>query len=195
MSSTRSPTWPARRVSDSPISPVTISSASITPNTTNAVLLVSADSTATGPANVTVTASDASNPGSSTSTGITINVNQPPVLAQPADVTLAAGTTATFQLQATGSANDPLTYGAAAETADVTVDCNSQTGVVTVTPNPGVAGVRIIDVGVQDPYYTWQVDQVPVLISPLAPTAVTFDAPAGTSGGLTISTIRRRTRS
>jgi hypothetical protein len=63
---------------------------------------------------------------------------------------------------------------------------STSAGAVTILPAQGVAGVAVMDATVTDTTNdTTDSQQVAVLIDPLAPGSVTFQAPAGSTGGFT----------
>ncbi|MGD0897783.1 MAG: peptidylprolyl isomerase [Thermoguttaceae bacterium] len=188
--------------SDTPLSPVTITSASLFTDPVNGVLLVKLDSAATGSANITVTATDTQTQAQIAQSTFKVTANQPPVLATVPDITGATAMSAntglasykgyTFNLTSYASdpdTSDTLHYGAIADVAsgteDITVTADSTTGAVTIVPKVGVAGTRVVLVGVNDGYNNWVTQDIEVTINPLAPASITFTAPAGQTGGFT----------
>ncbi|MGD0896970.1 MAG: peptidylprolyl isomerase, partial [Thermoguttaceae bacterium] len=174
-----------------PASAVTITSMSVSTDSLDGVLLLKVSSSATGSATIQVTATDSQ--GNQTIESFVVTSGQP-ILTTIPDITMPANTGSagykgyTFNASATIKSGDYVTYSAVLDplgTQDVSVTSTSA-GAVTVMPNPGVVGVAVMDVTVTDTTNgTADTQQVPVLIDPLAPTGVTFTAPAGQLNGYT----------
>ena len=143
--------------SGTPLSPVTINSASVVANDPNGVLRVTAPPNFTGTTSITVTPSD-----SGASTGDSFNVsfvadtrNEPPFLGTIANQTTTVGTGVTFQLTSTDLEGDAVTYSVLGATANgqaisVQSTIDQATGRVTVTPPAAFAGDIQLKVGVKD---------------------------------------------
>ena len=156
-----------------PISPVLITSSTLSPMNPDGVLHIDTTRAQIGEsANVTVTATDPSDGTTATRTfqvNVTPNVdgngvalNEPPFLDPVPDLTVATGQPAVFRVTAQNpEPDDVLTYvvnggtgaGSSGSTflpvqnATATVDAN---GIVTVTPTAGFTGTINLQVGVRD---------------------------------------------
>lgn len=127
---------------NAPTTPIVITSASIIPNTTDAVLLL--ESKASGFGNVTITANDGTPGGQATTTIRAViaadPTNDPAILGPVANQVTAANTPITFPLSGIDPEGDNLTF--AVDNLDgqansaITVAGNA----VTVTPAPGYRG-------------------------------------------------------
>ena len=143
--------------SGTPLSPVTINSASVVANDPNGVLRVTAPAKFTGTTSITVTPSD-----SGASTGGTFGVtfvadtkNEPPFLGTIANQTTTVGTGGTFRLPSSDLDGDAVTYSVLGATANgraisVQSTIDQATGRVTVTPPAAFAGDIQLKVGVKD---------------------------------------------
>jgi cyclophilin family peptidyl-prolyl cis-trans isomerase len=158
-----------------PVSPVTITSATVVQNDPNGVLHITAPATYTGNSTITVTPSD----GGASSTGDNFKVtfaadtvNDPPFLGPIADQTTTPGTGVTFQLTSTDLENDPVTYSIVSATnaadgsvVNITSKINQATGRVTVTPPAGFVGVINLKVGVKDATSTLDTQVIKVTVA------------------------------
>jgi cyclophilin family peptidyl-prolyl cis-trans isomerase len=130
-----------------PLTPVTITSASIVTDTENAVIKLTPLTGFTGTANITVTANDgvgAPTSDTATLTGVTYSKNDKPFLGPVANQSTTVGTPVNLALTSTDLQNDPVTYTLTAQGANaskVTIALNSSTGVATLTPEAGFVGV------------------------------------------------------
>jgi len=161
------------------------------------VLHLSAAPGTTGEVTITVTASDL-NPDSAPAvrqfkaTVQADTFNNDPFLGPIDPIETEANTPVVdFQIPAIDVEGDAILYGAIVDPAatNVTVNVNSTTGKVTITPSNGVAGVVNLTFGVYRPNWgsvpdavPWDTQVVPLLIRPAAPT-VTL-APASDTGAI-----------
>ena len=180
--------------SDVPKSPVTTTSISIITDTQNRVLTLSAPVGASGTSVITVTANDGHGGIAIQTFNVTIAAdteNGTPFLQPVADVVTTVNTPVSFQLPAVDAEGDPIFYYiASSDNPNIEVSVVKATGVVTITPKNGYAGVGEAFVGVaalatlgsNTPLDT---QSIPLLIKPLAPTSVdlinAYDS--GTSSG------------
>jgi len=193
--------------SDQPLSPVTITSASITLDRYNLALEISAPAGTTGSSTVTVTASDGH--GGITQQTIQVNVqpnpNDPaPFLERIAHQFTTANTPLSFQLPYFDLLGDPVSFYSPTSlqqqfgenptqpiSPNLLVVVNQTTGVVTATPTNGLAGVQPMFFGVSNspPQYYPDTQMVPLFIDPAAPTSIsllaTFDSGVSSSDGIT----------
>jgi cyclophilin family peptidyl-prolyl cis-trans isomerase len=138
-----------------PNTAVVITSASIIPDTTDAVLtLQAANSTPLPTTTITVTATDGAGHTATqtfSAEGVADTRNDPPFLGPIGNQVTPVATPLTFTLSATDLENDPLQFeallqGDSASHATATVSGNT----VTVTPNAGFTGLLNLLVGVKD---------------------------------------------
>ena len=132
--------------SDHPNTPVVINSISLVQNNTeNAVLKLKAKAGATGTTTVTVTAHDAQNHSFSQTFQVTFAAdtsNGAPYL-QDVEPVGISGQPIPLRLSSIDVEGDPVVYHAikpTGETANYTLDVNSNTGLVTITPPAGFVG-------------------------------------------------------
>jgi cyclophilin family peptidyl-prolyl cis-trans isomerase len=135
-----------------PNTPVVITSATIVPDTTDAVVTLTAAPGA-GPATINVTADDGHGGQDSKPMPVQVvadTMNDPPFLGPVSDQTTATGTPVTFNLTSVDLENDPPDYAAIVldSPAHATVAVNGNA--VTVTPDPGFTGVVHLGVGVRE---------------------------------------------
>ncbi|MCZ2343129.1 MAG: peptidylprolyl isomerase [Bacteroidales bacterium] len=142
-----------------PVSPITITSAVVSTDTQNTVLMLTPASGFSGAATITVTPSDgdgASSPVSFTVAGVNDNTNSRPFLgAIPANQTATAGQPLTFTVPVTDIDGDPITLDVrdaafSGLPANVTVSINLATRQVTLTPNANFTGTISLKLGVRD---------------------------------------------
>ena len=177
-----------------PLSAPIIDSIRVVSDTSDGLLQISLPSgvtTATGstPTQVTVT------PSSGAAVSFNVSVNAAPALATVSDIHTTMNTAIPITLSATDAESDPLAYfggqGSQADSADITANIASD-GTGTVTPSSNVVGLQSITFAVtQDGFATASTTQanfadqdVPVFISPLAPT-LQFASSGPQSGGET----------
>ncbi len=174
----------------SPDHTVTLTSVSVFTDIQDAVLRFSTPNGTTGAADVTVTATDSVTGDSATSTfHVTVaadNTNDPPFLESVDPIHVAAGTPVSFDIPAIDVEGDAILYDAyvAPDGAnpDLSLTVDSSTGHVTLTPTAGAMGVYSVVVGVLSPTSgTWDLQSVPVYISPAAPSSVSL-LPTSNSG-------------
>ena len=173
--------------SNVPKSPVTTTSISVITDTQNRVLTLSAPPGTTGTSVITVTASDGHGGTATQTFNVTIAadvdehgvpINGTPFLQPIADVVTTVNTPVSFQLPGIDVEGDPIFYYVATSSnPDIEVSVVKATGVVTVTPKNGYAGVGEVFVGVAAVATLTQntpldTQSVPVLIKPLAPLSV-----------------------
>jgi uncharacterized repeat protein (TIGR01451 family) len=135
-----------------PLTPVTITSASIIQDTHDTVLMIQAPA-GTGSSTISVTGTDAVDHSSASQTFQASfqpdTTNDPPFLNPVANQTTTVGKPISFTLSSTDLEHDPVVYSATEiDTAtNATVQVNGN--VVTVTPKAGFTGVLHIQVAVQ----------------------------------------------
>lgn len=181
----------ATNASDKPLTPITVSSVSLVPDTTDTVLMLKAPAGA-GASTITVTASDGQGNTTSTSFEATYQAdttNDPPILGPVSDQTTAVGVPSVFSLTATDLENDPVEYKATVLSGLATATVSGST--VTVTPT-GPAGTPIrVQVGVKqvgatsrgstaDPY-DYQTINVNVVNPTITATGANVSGTAGTA--------------
>jgi len=173
--------------SDKPLHDVVMSNVQVLPDLENRVLRLIAPPGTTGVADVTVTVSDGDPANDFTRTFhvdiLADTTNNNPFLGTIAPIETTAGTPVSFTIPATDVDGDAIYYGGAADPsiAKVTINVNSGTGLATVTPTNGFAGVTSVLLGVRAPGgSTWDTQQVPVYVKPAAPTV---DLLAGSDTG------------
>ncbi|MBN2296519.1 MAG: peptidylprolyl isomerase [Pirellulales bacterium] len=166
---------------DKPLTDVVMESVQIFYDNENGVLMLSAPEGASGTADVTVTVDDGNGGTTSQTFQVTIvadtdtSANSPPYLGEIDDVETTADTPVSFYIPATDLEGDSIYYAGlvSSDTDDLTIDVDSVTGLVTVTPSGGITGVYDIVVGVQKSTGgNWDTQMVPVLINPAAPTSI-----------------------
>lgn len=184
-----------------PVTPVTITRASLFTNNTDAVLSIGAGSNA-GPAMITVTANDGRGGTNSQTfqvTPQTDGTNDPAILGAIANQITPLNTPLTFNLSGIDPENDPLEFQAVisgpAQQANVSVTGNQ----VTVTPNAGFTGAIRLRVSVkqqgatsrgstQDPFDTQEIT-VTVGEQAITPVGVAGTGTEGTSvSGVNVAT-------
>lgn len=162
---------------ETPREKVVMSSVEIFTDTENGVLMLSAAEGTSGTAKVTVTVND----GTSTaeqSFKVTFEPDTSdsnPFLLPVADVYTTVNTSASFTLSAVDVEGDSLYYDGIVDPANenLTLEVNTDTGQATVTPKGGLTGVHGLLVGVrQADGNTWDTQEVPVFIKPVAPASV-----------------------
>ena len=178
-----------------PDNTVTITSVTSFIDTENGVLRLYAPDGTTGYADVTVTATDSVTHETTTQTfRVTSSAdtyNDPPYLTGTIDpIETTVNTAVSFNLSATDVEGDSIYYdGAVLETTNssyLSINTNTSTGLVTVTPSNDIVGVYTIYVGVVATNSTtgqnsnWDLQYVPVYIHPSAPTSVTLLAASDT---------------
>ncbi|MDX2035940.1 MAG: PKD domain-containing protein [Isosphaeraceae bacterium] len=135
---------------DRPTSPVTITSASIVENDSDAVLVL--QSLSAGTSRITVTARDSQNATdveSFDATTITDTVNDPPYLGPVLDVIAARGMPATITLSSVDLEGSPLTFAAEFDPATTNATLEVQDNRVIVTPVGNFQGTLPLIVGVR----------------------------------------------
>ncbi|TVS12881.1 MAG: tandem-95 repeat protein [Planctomycetaceae bacterium] len=139
---------------DRPVYDIRMNTIEIFEDTENAVMMLKADPEAIGQqANITVTVDDGL--GNQTQQDFVVTVaedpfNSGPFLEDLPDFETTVGTPLQIQLSAIDVEGDPVFFDAAAAgSVDSTVEVNSETGLVTVTPPAGYIGPMEILVGVQ----------------------------------------------
>ncbi|WP_425617498.1 Ig-like domain-containing protein [Anatilimnocola sp. NA78] len=132
--------------SSKPLENVIISSIEVFNDTENGMLQLKAAEGATGSANITVTATDAD--GQTTTRTFKVDVrpdnkNGAPFLADIPTINIASGGSTTYQMQATDAEGQAIVYEAAkptGNTVNYTLNTDSATGQVTITPPTGFVG-------------------------------------------------------
>ncbi len=145
---------------ETPTKPITITGATVFNDTENAVIKLTPGPGFAGPANVTITATDADGaPGAGTQTlsftGVNDGIDSRPFISPPIpDQTTTAGTPITFTVPYIDIDGDPGTivvrnsdFSAAAPNVTVSIDQAART--VTITPNAGFTGTVEFKVGVR----------------------------------------------
>ncbi len=187
---------------DRPTTPVVITRAAIIPNTTDAVLAISAPA-ATGSSTITVTVNDGTG-GTAMQTfqveAVTDTTNDPPILGPVSDRITAVDTPITFTLTGSDLESDPLEFQALGQTgnpANTMITVNG--AMVTVTPPTGYTGPIRVLVGVKqqgatsrgsssDPFDT-QLMTIAVGDQALTPTGVSVSATEGAAANnVTVAT-------
>ncbi|MGV3607065.1 MAG: Ig-like domain-containing protein [Planctomycetaceae bacterium] len=177
-----------------PLSPVIITSATITDDTENKLLLLKPLNGTTGAADVTVTVHDGSGNTFSrtyhvTATADTVNDN--PFLSDLASNTLNTSSGAPVNMQLQGNDADGTTNNFyfdvqtvnSADASKFTINVNRDTGSVTITPNAGVVGTFKLAASVRDKSATTNPtdSQVfSVVVKPSAPAAPVLAAASDT---------------
>ena len=142
----------------SPLSPVTITSAEVFTDTENAVLKLTPKAGFSGTSDVTVTGDDGSGSAASTKFVATATVdtaNSRPFLGTiPASLTTTTNAGTTFILTSTDLEGDAVQYAVkdvtfAGAPANVSVSINQATGQVTLTPAAGFTGTINLKAGVR----------------------------------------------
>ncbi|MBN2025054.1 MAG: peptidylprolyl isomerase [Pirellulales bacterium] len=159
----------------------------------NGVLMLSAPEGTTGEADVTVTVSDGNGGVATRTFHVTIQAdtqNDTPYLLDIPDIQTTANTPVTVTLPGFDVEGDSMYFAGyvypASDNMDITIA--SGTGVTTVTPKNGAAGVFGILVGVRTASSTsasWDTQAVPVFVSPAAPTSIQLVASADTGSSST----------
>lgn len=164
-----------------PVHDVIITDASMVTDTQNGVLRLSVANGVTGSATVTVTATDSVTGETKTRTfALTVSAdttNDPPYLDDIDSIVTTADTPVTFHIPGVDVEGDAMTYQAVliTDTDAVTLTVDEETGAVTITPDTGVCGVVIIEVGVSDSEgENWDTQYIPVCITPYSPLSVTL---------------------
>ena len=183
-----------------PVNTVSITSVTTVTDNQNGVLQLSAPAGTSGTATVTVTATDGVTGESSsqtfTATIVPDPTVDPPYLQRPiSPITLTANTSKTFQIPGTITSSGTINYNVSMSpaNANLTLTPVNSTGEWTLTAANGNAavGVFTMDMSVQlaNPSSTEissaDAQAVPVYISPLAPTKITFLPAAGLSSTIT----------
>jgi cyclophilin family peptidyl-prolyl cis-trans isomerase len=177
---------------DRPLTPVVINSAQIFTDTENAALMLKALPGASGQTSVTLTVTDMQGHSFSRTFQVTIGTdtaNGAPFLINPVNVRGVVGQNIQLQLQATDAEGDPNFFDAvkpAGETVNYTLNVNSDTGLVTITPPAGFIGKFNVVVGVRGATATTTSDafdtqEIEVTVGPAAPTGI--DLVAGSDSG------------
>ena len=179
-----------------PLSPVTITSASIINDPYDLALQVSAPLGTTGSSTITVTANDGH--GGTDSQSFFVNIggdstDPGPFLEAITPPTTTVNTPVTFQLpyfDLDPTVNPPTFTSATASNPNLAVSLDANTGEMTVTPSSGLVGVQSLSVEVSSA--TSQAPSTrtfPLFISPDAPTSITLlssaDTGSSNSDGIT----------
>jgi len=172
-----------------PLGTVTITSATVFVDTQNRVLTIKAPPGTTGTSSIKVTADDGHGGIVERTFTVTLaadTTNNTPFLNDISDVVTTTGTPVTFQLPATDVEGNPIFYfnHAPAQDANLTVSVIASSGVTTVTPKPGFAGVASFLVYVtpnQNATGPFDTQFIPVLVNPSAPSSI--DLVAATDSG------------
>jgi peptidyl-prolyl cis-trans isomerase B (cyclophilin B) len=135
-----------------PLTPITITSASIINDEVDTVLLLKA-ATGSGSSTITLTATD---PLDNSSTQQVFQANyqtdsviDPPFLNPVADQNTTTGTPITIPLSSTDLQNNPVIYSASELDTQAGADVKVNSNNLTITPKPGFAGTLSIQLGVQ----------------------------------------------
>ena len=182
--------------SNKPLADVVMDSVSVFVDNENGVLMLSAPEGTTGTAVVTVTADDGSGQTATQTFNVTIvadTANGKPYVGPIDQIETTADTPVTFTIPGVDVEGDVINYGAEIRpaNADLAMVIDNSTGVVTITPSNGLVGVHSITVGVWpqsgDPTNEgdWDIQDVPVLISPAPPTAIELLTSADTGASST----------
>lgn len=168
--------------SDKPTTPVVITSATVFNDTKDGVLTLKAAPGATGDADVTVTATNASGESVQKTFHVTFQADtatEAPFLGPINPIETTAGQPVTIQIPATDVQGHTIYYGGQAGTSNLGVNVGLNNGTATVTPNAGAAGVGSVKLyvsgsssAISSPQFGYDVDSqaVPVYIKPAAPT-------------------------
>ena len=143
-------TVPTNPTNNRPLTPVVITSASIVPDPTDAVLIL--DSKSSGSSTITVTANDGTGNVVSTNfkaTTVADATNDPPILGPVGNAVSATNTPINLTLSSTDLENSPVTYGAAVYDGTTNATTSVVGNVVTITPKTGFQGDVKIIVGVR----------------------------------------------
>ena len=137
---------PTNPTNNRPLTPVVITSASIVPDPTDAVLIL--DSNSSGSSTITVTANDGTGNVVSTNfkaTPVADSTNDPPILGPVGNAVSATNTPINLTLSSTDLENSPVTYGAAMYDSTTNATTTVVGNIVTITPKTGFQGdVKII---------------------------------------------------
>ena len=183
----------------SPVNAVEMTNVTISPDTQNGVLQLSAPAGTTGSATLTVTATDSVTGDTFTTPPFQVTVGadttvDPPFLNRPTTgippIQTTVNTSQSFTipgLDVNGNAINYMAVVPSADSSDLTVSVNSTTGVGTVTPINGASGVFSIEEGVSAPNpsssdpIAFDYQLVPVYVAPGAQAASSFNRAATTS--------------
>jgi len=177
-----------------PLVNVVMSSVEIFYDVENGVLMLSAPEGTTGEADVTVTVDDGNGGTAQQTFHVTIVADTPnsaPYLQPIDDVETTAGVPVTFTLPGFDVEGDAMYYAGYVypSSSDLTMTIDSNTGQVTITPTSTAAGVYGILVGVRSATSDWDVQAVPVLVTPGTPTSISLltssDTGASSTDGIT----------
>ena len=141
---------PTNPTNNRPLTPVVITSASIVPDPTDAVLIL--DSKSSGSSTITVTANDGTGNVVSTNfkaTTVADATNDPPILGPVGNAVSATNTPINLTLSSTDVENSPVTYGAGVYDGTTNATTAVVGNVVTITPKTGFQGDVKIIVGVR----------------------------------------------
>jgi cyclophilin family peptidyl-prolyl cis-trans isomerase len=172
-----------------PLTDVVIESIEAFYDVENGVLMLSAPEGMTGETDVTVTVSDGQGGTAAQTFHVTIvadadaSANANPYLLPIDDVYTTADTPVSFTIPALDVEDDALHFdGIVSPVVDgLSLEVNSTTGVATVTPSNGLAGVYSIIVGVRAADAgAWDTQAVPVFISPAVPSGIVLLAGSDT---------------
>jgi len=176
---------------DKPLSPVTITSAELITDTTDAVITLEADSSFSSPADITVKVDDGH--GGVTQTTFTVNpfndaaqspaITDPPFLGPVSDMVTPENTPLTFTLTAIELDGGTPSFATSNPSPNATVSVTGNQ--VTVTPTTGFTGPIPLEVGVfrgydssNNPVFDTQNIIIGVGAQPLSGSALSFSAVA-----------------
>jgi cyclophilin family peptidyl-prolyl cis-trans isomerase len=159
-----------------PKNPVTMTSVTVQEDTQNSAATIKLlDSSFTGTVNVNVTVSDGTNQVTKTIavTGAPDTIDNQPFLQtiDPIQTTVNTPVSVTIPFTDVDGGSAPVFDNANSDNPNLELSMNATTGVLTVTPKNGLVGVQHVLLGVRNATSEFDIQDVPIYISPGAPAA------------------------